>query len=116
MATSVNGKTITKPFTASQGGYFTFTPTADTPYDADMFDFDTRPMPKEAITFAFGSNWVTEDTSEEEGPLSISPEGEGSNPNQNENQNEKVIYNLSGQRLQKLQKGINIVNGKKVIF
>ena len=116
MATSVNGKTITKPFTASQGGYFTFTPTADTPYDADMFDFDTRPMPKEAITFAFGSNWVTEDTSEEEGPLSISPEGEGSNPNQNKNQNEKVIYNLSGQRLQKLQKGINIVNGKKVIM
>lgn len=28
---------------------------------------------------------------------------------------EKVIYNLNGQRLQKMQKGINIVNGKKVI-
>lgn len=27
----------------------------------------------------------------------------------------KVIYNLNGQRLQKMQKGINIVNGKKVI-
>lgn len=27
----------------------------------------------------------------------------------------KVIYNLNGQRLQKVQKGINIVNGKKVI-
>ena len=26
-----------------------------------------------------------------------------------------VIYNLQGIRLQKLQKGINIVNGKKVI-
>lgn len=27
----------------------------------------------------------------------------------------KVIYNLNGQRLQRMQKGINIVNGKKVI-
>ena len=26
------------------------------------------------------------------------------------------IYNLAGQRLQKMQKGINIVNGKKVLF
>ena len=26
-----------------------------------------------------------------------------------------VIYNLQGIRLQKLQKGVNIVNGKKVI-
>ncbi|MBO4661824.1 MAG: hypothetical protein J5630_03890 [Bacteroidaceae bacterium] len=30
--------------------------------------------------------------------------------------NESVIYNLSGQRLNKMQKGINIVNGKKVLF
>ena len=28
----------------------------------------------------------------------------------------KVIYNLAGQRLQKMQKGINIVNGKKVLY
>jgi hypothetical protein len=28
---------------------------------------------------------------------------------------EPVIYNLSGQRLNSLQKGINIVNGKKVL-
>ena len=27
-----------------------------------------------------------------------------------------IIYNLSGQRLNKMQKGINIVNGKKVLF
>ena len=26
-----------------------------------------------------------------------------------------AIYNLAGQRLQKLQKGINIINGKKII-
>ncbi len=29
---------------------------------------------------------------------------------------ESTIYNLSGQRLNKMQKGINIVNGKKVLF
>ena len=28
---------------------------------------------------------------------------------------EKAIYNLAGQRLQKMQKGINIVGGKKYI-
>ena len=29
---------------------------------------------------------------------------------------DNLIFNLSGQRLQKMQKGINIVNGKKVLF
>ena len=28
---------------------------------------------------------------------------------------ESSIYNLAGQRIQKMQKGINIVNGKKVL-
>ena len=27
-----------------------------------------------------------------------------------------VIYNLAGQRIQKMQKGINIVNGKKILY
>jgi hypothetical protein len=31
-------------------------------------------------------------------------------------ESDNVIYNLAGQRLQKMQKGINIVNGKKVLF
>jgi hypothetical protein len=30
-------------------------------------------------------------------------------------QNEDAIYNLAGQRLNKMQKGINIVNGKKIL-
>ena len=38
-----------------------------------------------------------------EQPLSISHEGEG------------IIYSVSGQRLSKIQKGINIVGGKKVL-
>ena len=29
--------------------------------------------------------------------------------------NDNVIYNLAGQRLNKMQKGINIINGKKVL-
>ena len=39
-----------------------------------------------------------------------SPVGEGSNVG------EDAIYNLAGQRLSKMQRGINIVNGKKVLI
>ena len=52
---------------------------------------------------------------EEEQPLSISPEGEGTIAFPREGL-DGVLYNLSGQRLSKPQKGINIVNGKKVLF
>ena len=31
-------------------------------------------------------------------------------------QNGAEVYNLSGQRLSRMQKGVNIVNGKKVLF
>ena len=66
-ATSINGKTITKPITAGQGGYFTFTYNDDNSvFDSTMFDFDTEPMPMESITFPFGSNWLTEDTTTDE--------------------------------------------------
>ena len=30
-------------------------------------------------------------------------------------ESEAAIYNLAGQRLNKIQKGINIVNGKKIL-
>ncbi len=33
-----------------------------------------------------------------------------------EEDSSSVIYNLSGQRIQKMRKGINIVNGKKILF
>ena len=32
------------------------------------------------------------------------------------NADDNKVYNLAGQRLQKMQKGINIINGKKVLF
>ena len=37
------------------------------------------------------------------------------NVNVNDNDNQTVIYNVAGQRISKMQKGINIVNGKKVL-
>ena len=33
----------------------------------------------------------------------------------NNSDNEGAIYNMAGQRVSKLQKGINIVNGKKIV-
>jgi hypothetical protein len=38
------------------------------------------------------------------------------NDNDNENFNNVSIYNLAGQRMSKLQKGINIVGGKKILY
>ncbi len=60
-ATSNNGKTITKPMTASQGGYYSFVLVDGLAVDSTMFDFGTLPMPTDNITFAFGTNWATED-------------------------------------------------------
>jgi hypothetical protein len=37
------------------------------------------------------------------------------NVNVNDNDNQAVIYNVAGQRVSKMQKGINIVNGKKIL-
>ena len=46
--------------------------------------------------------------------------GEGTtaitNVNGNKNGNNDAIYNIAGQRVSKLQKGINIVNGRKVLY
>ena len=38
------------------------------------------------------------------------------NINVNDNDNDGAIYNIAGQRISKLQKGINIVNGKKILY
>ena len=38
------------------------------------------------------------------------------NVNVNDNLNNAAIYNMAGQRMSKLQKGINIVDGKKVLY
>ncbi len=64
-ATSNAGKTITKPMTASQGGYYSFTFGTDALVDSSWFDFDTTAVDMNNITFTFGSNWATEDQSEQ---------------------------------------------------
>ena len=47
----------------------------------------------------------------------LDPDGiENANVNANDNLNNAAIYNLSGQRLTRLQKGINIVGGKKILY
>lgn len=67
-ATSNNGKTITKPMTASQGGYFSFSVDATSDVDSSMFDFSTDPVDNTDITFTFSTQWTHEDHSD---PLSI---------------------------------------------
>ena len=66
-ATSNNGKTITKPMTALQGGYYSFYFTGQTDtvvwLDSTLYDFDTTPMPATNITFLFDADNTTLDTS-----------------------------------------------------
>ena len=66
-ATSNNGKTITKPMTAHQGGYYNYyyTGQLDTVarLDSTLYDFDTLPMPSDNITFVFDANRTSLDTS-----------------------------------------------------
>lgn len=67
-ATNTENKTITKPMTAHNGGYFQFTRTADMEIDYSQVDTNTTNVPMEDITFTFSSEWAHEDDSE---PLNI---------------------------------------------
>ena len=66
-ATSNNGKTITKPMTAHQGGYYSYyyTGQLDTAayLDSTQYDFSTEPRPLTDITFLFDANRTHRDTS-----------------------------------------------------
>ncbi|MBR5353443.1 MAG: agmatine deiminase family protein [Bacteroidales bacterium] len=57
-ATSNNGKTITKPMTAHQGGYYAFhyNGELEDAIDSIQYDFDTTPVPATDITFLFDAN------------------------------------------------------------
>ena len=56
-ATSNNGKTITKPMTAHQGGYYHFTYNGELEEpDSMKYDFSTDPRPATDITFVFDAN------------------------------------------------------------
>lgn len=63
-ATSNNGKTITKPMTARQGGYYSFYYDGGLKeLDSTQYDFSTEPRPATDITFLFDANRTYLDTS-----------------------------------------------------
>ncbi len=63
-ATSNNGKTITKPMTAHQGGYYSFYYDGNLKeLDSMQYDFSTDPRPATDITFLFDANRTHRDTS-----------------------------------------------------
>ena len=57
---------------------------------------------KEFLTFDFGEDDPDGISEIENGKLKV--------------EEEEAIYNLAGQRISRMQKGINIVNGKKVLY
>ena len=63
-ATSNNGKTITKPITAHNGGYYSFYyDGGQMELDSSRYDFSTEPRPATDITFLFDANRTHRDTS-----------------------------------------------------
>ena len=74
-ATSNNGKTITKPMTASQGGYYSFSTTAVGEIDSAQFDFNTEPVDKNDITFIFSTQWTSPDDAPAVGISEVEAEG-----------------------------------------
>ena len=111
-ATSNNGKTVTKPVTANNGGCYDFTPDETVEYKADDYDFSTEPIAKEKITFQLDTKWLTEDKSTDD-PTGIS-EIQASKPAAISNE----WYTLEGLRLDKAltTKGIYIHNGVKRVI
>lgn len=73
-ATSNNGKTITKPMTAHQGGYYSFyMDGVEETIDSVNYDFSTDPRPMTDITFVFDANRTTLDTSTTPEPPVVDP-------------------------------------------
>ena len=117
-ATSNNGKTMTKPITAHQGGYFSFTYNDGHPnYDSTMFDFDTDPMPMERITFPLGTDWLTEDTSEDQ-PLPTGIENVQRSMFDVQHSTHDGWFDMQGRMFstQPTQKGIYIYGNKKIVI
>jgi len=111
-ATSNNGKTVTKPVTANNGGYYDFTPDETVEYKADDYDFSTEPIAKEKITFQLDTKWLTEDKSTD------NPTGISEITTSKDTYAPSVWYTLGGLRLNEAPKakGIYIYHGKKVVI
>lgn len=78
-----------------------------------MFDFNTKPMPIESITFALSDNWIREDTSEDNptGIIVINDLGI------KQDNVREGWFTLSGTQLSTIptKRGIYIFNGKKYV-
>ena len=111
-ATSNNGKTVTKPFTANNGGCYDFTPDETVEYKADDYDFSTEPIAKEKITFQLDTQWLTEDKSTD------TPSGISEITASKGTYAPSAWYTLGGQQLNDLPKakGIYIYQGNKVVI
>lgn len=71
-ATSNNGKTITKPMTAHQGGYYRFFYDGEiAELDSNEYDFSTDPRPATDITFVFDASRTYYDTNAAPEPPSV---------------------------------------------
>ena len=68
----------------------------------------TSPAHKAYLALS-GASGIKGFTFEEEDPTGID------DVNDNLNLNDEPIYNIAGQRIQKMQRGINIINGKKIL-
>ena len=112
-ATSNNDKTVTKPITADNGGYYYFTVDNAVAYTDDVFDFSTEPMPKANITFKLDTSWLREDTTKVVAPTGIREVAAGQTVNA-----PQVWYTIDGRQLttRPTGKGIYIFNGKKYVI
>ncbi len=79
-------------------GFYLVDSSVTIPEGKAYLDLSGSPV-KEFLTFDFGDE----------------PDGIETVDNRQQTTDNSPIYNLAGQRLQKMQKGINIVNGKKIL-
>jgi hypothetical protein len=104
-----------------EGSAVAITVAADEAYTLQRNEADTETglFPKAAGTLAGFKAYLPAETVPEAGVKGFSfifeddPDAISLTPALSEG--EEAIYNLAGQRLQKMQKGINIVNGKKIM-
>lgn len=112
-ATSNNGKTVTKPVNAAHGGYYNFSLSDQVAYDENKFDFSTDPVPADAITFKLNTTMLTEDTTTDDVTGISEVYREATDV---KGKNDSKLYNLNGQRVDMPEKGVYIMNGKKVVI
>ncbi len=82
-------------------------------YDENKFDFSTDPVPADAITFKLNTSMLTEDTTTDDVTGISEVYREATDV---KGKNDSKLYNLNGQRVDMPEKGVYIMNGKKVVI